>query len=655
MIRSTQGAHVDFGQLADAERRRVAEAVLDAALDAIIVIDGSGAVVEWNPAATELFHWTRAEAIGRSLAELIVPAELREAHRAGLAHYLDTGEGPALNTRLTLPAVRRDGSRFTVELTISPSSSPEGPLFTGWLRDITELVEAREAVERSEQRLTSLVANISDVITVMKADFTWVSSSGAGTRTLGYEVGFDPEGGILSLLHPDDIEPAKQAFAEAVAGTRTSADPIDLRVKANDGSWHVLETVAENLIDDPAVNGLVLTSRDVTVQRDRAAELRRTTSQLSALACSLADGVLFVDDTQHIVFTNQALCELFGFDESPDELAGRPTSSIRPRADALVSDPAQFGRRVDDRLAGGDARFDEQIALVDGRTLERDYTPVEIGDGHHGHLWLYRDITTRKALERTSERLLEVERGLREKAEEQARTLQEVADLKTELVAMVSHELRTPLTSIVSFSDLLLTDHECSTDADTHEFVTVIERNAKRLLRLVDDLLLLGQLESGIVPVDVAPTNIPELIGRSVSAAQHRAVEAGIALRTDLAAGPSARADAGRIDQVLDNLLSNALKFTERGGTVEIRAHHDGQAWIVAVVDDGVGIAPDEQGQLFESFFRASRTAATTPGTGLGLAISKAIVELHGGTIEVASAVGEGSTFSFSIPDRSAP
>ena len=196
---------MDLSDLADSERRGVAEAVLDAALDAIIVIDSSGSVIEWNPAATELFLWEREEAVGRPLADLIVPDEMRVAHRRGLAHYMATGEGPALNTRLTLPGVRRDGSRLTVELTISPSESPAGPLFTGWLRDITELVEAREAVDRSEQRLASLVANISDVITVMGADGTWISTSGAGTRLMGYEEGFDPDGGILSLVHPDDV------------------------------------------------------------------------------------------------------------------------------------------------------------------------------------------------------------------------------------------------------------------------------------------------------------------------------------------------------------------------------------------------------------------------------------------------------------------
>lgn len=231
---------------------------------------------------------------------------------------------------------------------------------------------------------------------------------------------------------------------------------------------------------------------------------------------------------------------------------------------------------------------------------------------------------------------------------------------------MVSHELRTPLTSIVSFSDLLLSDldaepnddlvdADADADSDVRQFVTVIARNAQRLVHLVDDLLLLGQLESGIVSVDRAETSIPEIVDRAVAAAAHRADEAGIGLAAHVEPGPLGFADASRIDQVLENLVSNALKFTEAGGRVDVAAHHDGDAWVVSVSDDGVGIPADEQDQLFESFFRASTTAKTTHGTGLGLAISYSIVELHGGTIGVDSELGSGSAFTFTIPDRSTP
>ena len=654
MDRKPDMRRTELTGIAEIHRHQVARAVLEAALDAIIVMDGTGSVIEWNPAAEELFGWTREETLGSQLADLIIPDELRAAHRAGMDTYLETGEGPALNTRLTLPALRKDGSQFTVELTISPSESREGPVFTGWLRDITELVEARDAVARSEERLASLVANVSDVITVMRADGSWVSSSGAGTRLLGYEVGFEPEGGIFSLVHPDDIAIAQAAFAEVVAGTRSSAEPVDLRVRAQDGAWHVLETVAENLVDDPAVEGLVLTSRDVTQQRRRAGELRELSTRLQALVESLGDAVLFVDEDRRIVFTNEAFGELFGYEDDPRSLVGQMSSVIRSYADALVTDSDAFGATIDERFARRRPVFGEDIDLTDGRTLQRDYIPVEVGDEPFGHLWLYRDISAQKSLERTRERLLDVERGLRERAEEQAEALREIADLKTELVAMVSHELRTPLTSIVSFADLMLEKNHPPSDTERREFVGIIDRNAKRLIRLVDDLLLLGQLESGVTTIEPSTCRAEELIDWAVASAAQRATAAGVSITTAVTPGPALHADQGRLGQVLDNLVANAIKFSDSGDSVELGATHDtDHGWIFSVVDDGPGIPEAEQAQLFESFFRGARTAQTTPGTGLGLAISKAIVDLHGGTISVESAEGAGSRFEFTIPDQS--
>lgn len=641
--------------VADIHRHQVARSVLEAALDAIVVMDSAGSVVEWNPAATNLFGWTREEAIGAQLAELIIPEELREALQGGLAHYLATGEGQATYTRLALPAQRRSGTQFTAELTISPSAGREGPLFTAWLRDITKLVEARDAANQSEQRLASLVANITGVITVMREDGTWVSSIGAGLRLLGYETGFEPEGGISGLLHPDDVVIAQEALQEAIAGTRTSADPIDLRVRAANGKFHVLETVVENLTDDPAVGGLVLTSRDVTKERARGLELRQASSRLSALSAwrdHTGVGVLIVDGDRQIVFANQAFCSIFGDVEGPVDLVGQPTSLIQTRAEVLVADPAAFAVGMEEQLTRRAPTLGEEIALTDGRTLQRDYIPVGVAPQQVDHLWLYSDISPQKVLNQTRERLLEVERGLRGKAEEQARMLQEVADLKTELVAMVSHELRTPLTSIVSFADLLLNDDEPSSETEQKEFLTVIDRNAKRLIRLVDDLLLLGQLESGATAIRPTVCTVDQVVEWAVKSATHLSDAAGVAIKTSIEPGPALHADPGRLGQVLDNLLSNAIKFSDHGGNIAVTAHHHRDRWVFAVVDDGVGIPEADQEQLFKSFFRASGIAQSTPGTGLGLAICKAIVELHGGTIAVESQQGHGARVEFVIPDE---
>jgi signal transduction histidine kinase len=363
-------------------------------------------------------------------------------------------------------------------------------------------------------------------------------------------------------------------------------------------------------------------------------------------------GVVVANSHHEIVWANQTFCSIIGSTEDANYLIGQPTSILQTFADAMFADPEAFAVETERQLIRRSLVMGEEIALADGRTLQRDYIPIGAISERVDHFWLYADISQKKELDLTRWRLLEVERGLRGKAEEQARILQGVADLKTELVAMVSHELRTPLTSIVSFADLLLNDEEPKSETEQKEFLTVIDRNAKRLIRVVDDLLLLGQLESGITLIQPTVLPVNQIVEWAVESATHLSNAAGVAIRTSIEPGPALHADSYRLGQVLDNLLSNAIKFSDGGGNIEVTARHHRDRWVFAVVDDGVGISEADQEQLFDSFFRASGTAQSTPGTGLGLAICKAIVELHGGTITVESQQDYGARFEFVIPDE---
>ena len=623
---------------AEIHRQQTATVILDPLPYAVVTMNGSGRVVDWNLAAETLFGWSYADALGEELADLIVPEELREAHRAGLARYLDTGETSAVNSLLTLPALRADGNRFIAELYISMLESHGGPLFTGLLREITKPGEVRsevDSVHQAESRLNRLK----------------VVARNIRVGLLGYEKSFEPESGIFGIVHVDDVARAQEAFVE-ISETDRLANPIDLRMRASDGTWRVIETVAENVTNQPAESGLVLINRDVTEQRARESDLRQTSSRLSALVMSLDDGVFFVDQEEKIAVANEAFLAILDYQGDINELIGKPISGLRSLIEELVVDPKLFNVTIADRVADRIQVFGERVDFVDGRVMERDYIPVELENELHGHLWLYRDISSQIMLEKTREHLLDAERRLREKAEEQARMLREVADLKTELVAMVSHELRTPLTSIVSFANLLIGDDGPVTEVEQQEFIGVIDRNAKRLIRLVDDLLLLGQLESGVTTIQPITCRVADIVEWALALADQRAVAAGVRIKSSVERGPTLYADQGRIGQVLDNLLSNAVKFSESGGSVDLTVRRNPTGWVFAVRDDGIGIPESEQSRLFESFFRGAATAQSTPGTGLGLAIAKAIVDLHGGTITVESQESVGSCFEFAIPDQ---
>jgi signal transduction histidine kinase len=232
---------------------------------------------------------------------------------------------------------------------------------------------------------------------------------------------------------------------------------------------------------------------------------------------------------------------------------------------------------------------------------------------------------------------------------EQNDRLRELDRLKDEFVALVSHELRTPLTSITGYLELVLEDPELG--EENRHFLDVVDRNAARLLRLVSDLLLVAQIESGKLTLDLDEVDLAAVAAESLEALRPAAVAQEIDVDLDLGRVPTLRGDRARLGQLLDNLLSNAVKFTERGGRVVVALRQTGEDVVLAVSDDGIGIPAAEQRRLFDRFFRASTAQARSiDGTGLGLTIARAIVDAHGGSVDVTSADGEGTTFRVRLP-----
>jgi signal transduction histidine kinase len=221
--------------------------------------------------------------------------------------------------------------------------------------------------------------------------------------------------------------------------------------------------------------------------------------------------------------------------------------------------------------------------------------------------------------------------------------------MKDEFIASVSHEFRTPLTSIRGYAELL---QEADLPAEQRDFVNVIDRNSARLAGLVEDLLLMAQIQSGGLPLELGEVVLNHLIARAGEAAEPFAASKHIEL--DIESDPelvTAQADAERLGQVLDNLVSNAIKYTPDGGGVSIKMTHTGDAATIAVSDTGIGIPEGEQAQMFSRFFRTSNARDSgIDGSGLGLAITRGIVEAHGGTIGFDSVEGVGTTFRLTVP-----
>jgi PAS domain S-box-containing protein len=255
------------------------------------------------------------------------------------------------------------------------------------------------------------------------------------------------------------------------------------------------------------------------------------------------------------------------------------------------------------------------------------------------------DVTGRKEAEQDREALLA-------QAQLQNERLLELDRVKDEFIALVSHELRTPLTSIRGYLELVVDDAGAAgLPGEQQEWLQVIDRNAERLLSLVEDLLISAQANSGTLTLAQAEVDVGTVVRQCAVACTPNAAARGIALECAAEQGLLITGDATRIAQVVDNLASNALKFTPAGGRVELIASRHNGAVRIEVADTGMGIPDAEQNRLFDRFFRtAGAQASAIAGAGLGLSIAKAIVEAHRGQITVQSVDGQGTTFVVDLP-----
>jgi len=511
-----------------------------------------------------------------------------------------------------------------------------------------EREEALRTLQEEERWSSSLLSSLTDLVAVLDADATMVYAN-VRTGLLIESAGVTIDR-WTDAIHPDDLEKVLTAFDEILRGVRSPGDALEFRAKAVAGTTMVIEATGADHRTDPAIGGILIVARDITARRRAESQLRVRTAHLTALVDALKDGVLFIAGDGTIAFANHAFCGLFGLECDPASLIDtHPLDVLHPRLVEVLGDAAQdlIDRSVDARRRSEHATV--EFTLPDGRTIYGDCIPTALDGGALGHLWLYRDITAQRRDEASRTAMLERERELREAVEDTNRSLLELADLKNDFVATVSHELRTPLTSVVSYADLLLDDEGLSTDQ--REFASTIARNGERLMLLVDDLLLLARLESGGYELRRSECDVRSMVDHVVRLLAPRATAAGIDLTIDVASGPPLVADPNRIEQVLSNLVTNAIKFTPSGGSVVVAATPTDAGWTCTVADTGIGIPEEDLDLLFERFYRASNArSARTPGTGLGLVISRTIVELHGGTIALESTVGEGTTATVTLP-----
>ena len=333
---------------------------------------------------------------------------------------------------------------------------------------------------------------------------------------------------------------------------------------------------------------------------------------VSAIAKEMRMGALVLDAKKRVLYANPFFKKSF---PSVINIEGKAVSEI-------LEDEFLLGA-VDRFMSAGSGALnnpDEDIHIYEGG---RSFRVRLVGLAEEGRLLLFlRDITEEMRVEA----------------------------IKKDFVANVSHELRTPLASIKGYSETLLDEGLDDID-NSKEFLRIIDKHATRMSRLIDDLLILSRLESQQISVECAPLDVIDLIGSSVSGFSKQARDKGIELSSKVAEDlPSALGDRDRLEQVMVNLLDNAIKYTPAGGEVSVSAYMESGAIRIDVADTGIGIPVKDLPRIFERFYRVDKARSRElGGTGLGLAIVKHIIQGHGTRVWVESESGNGSCFSFML------
>jgi PAS domain S-box-containing protein len=609
---------------------RHARLLIDTANDAVVSIDDASVILDWNRTAERMFGWSRAEAVGRILTELIVPPQHREAHHRGLARFLANRTPGILNRRVETTAIARDGREFDIELSVWPVETAGRFTFSAFLRDISERKQAEAAMRRSEEKYRQVVENAYEGIIVSQDGMLKYANPRAlqlTRRTLENALATP----FIEMVHPDDRARVYGNYLRRLRGeavephyvfraVNTAGEVMSLQISAVAIEWE----------GRPATLNFLT---DVTEQVKLARDLKETLAEREAVLETTAVGIMFIQNGR-IKWINDALERtMLGFDDG---------ETIGHTGEVAFRDHADWSRFLKECIpaleSAGTYEGDWEVQRKDGsmwwcHMSAKALDPTRLG---HGTIWFFLDISARRRAEEEVRRALTRER--------------ELSELKARFVSLASHEFRTPLATILSSIELIEDFGATLPEGERRELIRIIKGAIGRMAGMLDQVMLIGRAEAD--RLEFRPEALdPAVMAAAIARETEQALGQPGRIRLEVRGLAGARLlDPELLAHVLGNLLGNALKYSAAPAEVLFELESAPASISFLVTDRGIGIPPEDHPRIFESFHRA-RNAGNVEGTGLGLSIVKHCVELHGGTVDFESAPGRGSTFIVCLPD----
>jgi len=618
-----------FLQMRQSESRL--RAIADTAVDGMVMIDAQGRVQSFNAAAERILGWRPDEVVGQNVS-MLMPEPDRSRHDTYLQRYLQ-GQGGGVvgaNSREVL-ALRPDGNTVPIRIAVGRVPLDGEPVFVGFISDLTQRRAMEQELKASEQRLRSLIGNIPGVTFRCRydADWTMLFISDAVTALTGWLPQDFLQGRVnfTQLTLPEEVDRLWNEVSAAIEEHRPYHVEFGLRDREGCLRW-VSESGRPVVGDDGQVQWIDGVIMDMTAFKERNAEFESTVR-----AINRALAVVEFDMQGRVLHANDNFLSLMGY--GLQEIVGQHHRMFCEPAYAQTEAYAQFWQQLrSGQLDGGEY----QRLGKDGRRIwiQATYNPIFDAQGQPFKVVKFAtDLTQRRAMEQEL-------RTAKERAEQ-------AAAARSTFLANMSHEIRTPMNAIIGFTEALL---DTPMDAQQRRHLGTVQHAARSMLRLLNDILDTAKLEKGVVELEIADFSLQEVCDQILASLRIHAGKKGLALQcvTDDRVPPYLRGDALRLQQVLLNLLGNALKFTERGHVLLRLDYHDGTL-VMEVEDTGIGIAAQHLERIFDPFAQAdASTTRQFGGTGLGTTISRQLVELMGGSISVRSTLGVGTTFTVCVP-----